>query len=141
MATVGRPAWPYAAAEAEALPRAERLLLDLARLQAEAARGGRPALPALSLPCIAEGAAGVARPAERLLRGLDLPVAGPHAPGVTPAEGRLLFAVALAQHGMPLVGAALIAAAPTDLTALARALGCAGLHLAAPAWPRRRRSA
>jgi len=142
MATRGLPAWPYAGAEADALPRAERLLLDLARLHAEAARRGAPARPALRLPCIAEGAAAALSPAEAVLRALDMPAACPLCPRVAPAEARYLLAVAMAQHGQPRLGQALLQpAAPPQaaLHALAQALSRAGLALAAPPWPRRRR--
>jgi len=112
MATHGLPAWPWAEAATDDLPRAERLLLEAFRLAADAARRGCPTHPALSLPFIAEDAAAALAGFEALLRALapggPLPVAAPLCPRVSRAEAALLLGCAMAQHGRRVAALALI---------------------------------
>jgi hypothetical protein len=101
MATHGLPTWPWAKAPTDDLPPAERLLLDGIRLWAAAAGAGRPALPALRLPCIAEDAAAAIAPLDALSRALagTMAPACPLCPRVMPAEAVVLLGCALAQRG------------------------------------------
>ena len=100
MATHGLPAWPWAGTPAEDLPAAERLLLDGARLWADAARHGHPPLPAARMTFIAEGTADAIAPLDALLRAIAPIAAGcPLCPRVASAEAVLLLGCALAQRG------------------------------------------
>ncbi len=142
MATRGLPAWPWAGTLAEALPPAERLLLDGARLWSEAARRGHPPLPAARLTFIAEGAADAVAPLDALLRAAAPIAAGcPLCPRVAPAEATLLLGCALAQRGAQREALALLLrhlppgaaqAAVAAATQLGDALARAGLPLRNP---------
>ncbi|MCK8783367.1 hypothetical protein M0638_03085 [Roseomonas sp. NAR14] len=101
MATRGLQTWPWSGTLTDDLPPAERLLLDVARLWAAARRAGSAPLPALRLPCVAEGVSEAAAPLDRLLQAAIGRVAWPcllH-PRVTDQETMLLLSCALAQRG------------------------------------------
>lgn len=103
MATYGLPAWPWSGATVEDLPGPERLVLDGLRLWAEACRAGRPPLPRIRPPFVAEDAPGGAPPLDLLLRGAaavrPLDFGDPLHPRVLPEEATVLLACALAQRG------------------------------------------
>lgn len=103
MATRGLPAWPYAAAEPEELPPAERLLLDAARAWATACHRGEPPLPALQRLLATESAEGAAPAIDAMLRALANPhpltLGCPLCPRLVGEEPPLLLLVALAQRG------------------------------------------
>lgn len=99
MSTGGLPQWPWAGAEADDLPPAERLLLDAIRAWYAAARAGTPPLPAAQLVLVTEEA-GIATPMlDVLLRGAPIAAGCPLCPRVAPQEAALLLACALAQRG------------------------------------------
>ncbi len=103
MATHGLPAWPYTRTEPDALPEAERLLLDAARAWAAACRRGDPPRPALRRLLATEGAQAAAAPLDDLLRALaaahPLTLGCPLCPRLVGEEPPLLLAAALAQRG------------------------------------------
>ncbi|MBU8541518.1 hypothetical protein [Falsiroseomonas tokyonensis] len=102
MATTGLPKWPWTGAEADALPPAERLLIDCARAWAQAARFGQPALLALRRLLATEDAMAAAEPLDALLRALSqhpLMLGCPLCPRLVGEEPALLLAVACAQRG------------------------------------------
>lgn len=100
MTTRGLPTWPWSGAAPEDLPPAESVLLDATRAWVEATREGRPALAALRLPLVTEGIGEAARPLDAVLQGIALPgsMGCRLCPRLTPAEGALLMALALAQR-------------------------------------------
>jgi len=151
MATRGLPAWPWERCRPEDLPPPERLLLDGARLWAEAQAAGRPGLPALRLPFAAEDAPAAAEPLDRLLRiaagvrplGLGCPLC----PTIGGEEILLLLGCALAQRVAPKEALAVFAAwlppaaacaAMPPASRLGAALRQAGLLLHRPLRPQRR---
>ena len=67
MSTTGLPHWPWHCAEADALPAAERLVVDAARARAAAARQARQRTAALRHVLVTEGAEAVTGPLEALL--------------------------------------------------------------------------
>lgn len=98
MATRGLPAWPHLGHDSEALPEAERLLLDAAR--AWAAEGSAGPMAEAAIVLASAGAEGVALMLDPLLRALPaLHLAGPLCPNVTESESALLLAVSAAQQG------------------------------------------
>ncbi|MBS7812874.1 hypothetical protein [Roseococcus pinisoli] len=98
MATRGLPAWPHLGHDSDALPEAERLLLDAARAWAAEGPAGPMAEAALILASAGtEGAALMLDPLLRCLPTLHL--AGPLWPHVTESESALLLAVGAAQQG------------------------------------------
>lgn len=99
MSTGGLPDWPWAGADLDDLPTAERLLLDAARAWHRAARAGAPALPAARFVLVAEEAQLAAPPLNALLRGAPIAAGCPLCPRVVPPEAALLLACALAQRG------------------------------------------
>lgn len=103
MATRGLPVWPFTATEPEALPAAERLLLDAARAWGVARRAGRPPEAALRLLLATESATAAAPALDALLRALAAghpqPVGCPLCPRLVGAEPAMLLAVVLAQRG------------------------------------------
>ena len=102
MATTGLPHWPWTGAEADALPPAERLLVDALRAWARAARRGEPALPALRSLLATEDAGPAAEPLDALLRALaqhPLTLGCPLCPRLVGEEPALLLAIACAQRG------------------------------------------
>lgn len=100
MATHGLPTWPWTDQEAETLPLAEAVLLEAVRRWAEAARRGRPGLPELRLPLIAEGAGAAAGPLDAALRLMPagLVIGGVLESRLRGDEPALLLAFALAQR-------------------------------------------
>ncbi len=103
MATRGLPVWPYTAAEPDALPPAERLLLDAARAWAAACRQDAPPLLAIRNLLATENATRAAPALDALLRALaeahPLTIGCPLCPRLVGEEPPLLLAVALAQRG------------------------------------------
>lgn len=103
MATRGLPAWPYTSAEPEALPPAERLLLDTTRAWAAACHRGEPPLPVLRRLLVTEGAEDAAPAIDALLRALaqvaPLTLGCPLCPRLVGGEPPILLAAALAQRG------------------------------------------
>lgn len=103
MATSGLPAWPYTTAEPEALPAAERLLLDAARAWAAACHRAEPPLPALKRLLATESAEGAAPAIDAMLRALDAPhpltLGCPLCPRLVGEEPPLILLAALAQRG------------------------------------------
>ncbi|MBR0682843.1 hypothetical protein GXW74_20285 [Roseomonas eburnea] len=99
MSTSGLPDWPWAGTEADALPQAERLVLDAVRAWYAAARAGAPPLPAAHLVLVAEEAAPAAPPLDALLRAAPVAAGCPFCLRVAPQEAALLLACALAQRG------------------------------------------
>lgn len=103
MATRGLPNWPWTSAEADALPPAERLVVDAARAWGAAAARGEPPLPALRRLMAAEDAAEAAPALDALLRALaaahPLTLGCPLCPRLAGEEPAILLAVALAQRG------------------------------------------
>ena len=98
MATRGLPTWPWLHAEADALPEAERLLLDASR--GWAAPGPFEPLPRAALILGAAGAEATALPLDALLRSLPgLHIHCPLCPRLDAGEAALLQAVAAAQRG------------------------------------------
>jgi hypothetical protein len=151
MATTGLPRWPWTNAEADALPPAERLLIDAARAWAAALHQGRPREAALHQVLATEDAAAAAAPLAALLQALaqrPLTLGCPLCPRLVGEEPALLLALACAQNGPrrealacllrclpPLQAYAATAAA----IAIGTALRAAGLRLADPwAAPRAR---
>ncbi len=144
MATTGLPHWPWKAAEADALPEPERLLLDAARAWAEAARRGAPTLPALRHILATENATEAAVPFEALLRTLaahGLRLGCRLCPRLAPDEAALLLTLACAQRGPRREALACLLrrlppfeayAATATAIALGSALRRAGLRLADP---------
>lgn len=123
MAARGMPDWPWTGIETDALPQAERLLLDAIRRWHDVARAGAPPLPALRLLLAAMDAARAAQPLDGLLR--QVPAIGfgcGLCPRVTRTEAALLLLCGLAQRG-----------APSE--ALAAALRLMPLHTAQAALP------
>ncbi|WP_424133994.1 hypothetical protein [Roseomonas chloroacetimidivorans] len=100
MATRGLPNWPWNGAAPEDLPDAEAVLLDATRAWVEATRSGLAPLTALRLPLVTEGIGEAAPPLEALLRALACPgsMGCRLCPRITPAEGRLLMGLGLAQR-------------------------------------------
>lgn len=134
MATRGLPAWPFTDAEADALPAAERLVIDAARIWAAEARRGAPPLPSMRRLLATESAEAAAAPPEALLRALatahPLTLGCPLCPRLVGEEPPLLLAVALAQRGPRREAlACLMARMPNAqayaATAAAIATGCA----------------
>jgi hypothetical protein len=103
MATRGLPTWPFTGAEPDALPTAERLLVDAARAWAAAARRGEPPLPALRRLLATESAQEAALALDALMRALaeaaPLTLGCPLCPRLVGEEPPLLLAAALAQRG------------------------------------------
>ena len=102
MATRGLRAWPYVGAEVDALPGAERLLIDTSRVWAAEARAGRPPVPAMRRLLASESAEAAAGPLDALLRALagrPLTLGCPLCPLLVGEEPPLLLAVGLAQRG------------------------------------------
>jgi hypothetical protein len=103
MATRGLPAWPFTAVEPEALPPAERLLLDAARAWAAACRQGEPPAPALRRLLATERAEAALPAIDALLRALarahPLTIGCPFCPRLVGEEPPILLAAALAQRG------------------------------------------
>lgn len=144
MATTGLPHWPWTGAEADALPAAERMLIDSARAWAAAARQGQPALLAVRRLLATEDAMGAAEPLDALLRTLaqhPLTLGCPLCPRLVGEEPALLLAVACAQRAPRREAlACLMRRLPPyqayAATAAAIALGCAfrraGLKLGDP---------
>jgi hypothetical protein len=102
MTTTGLPHWPWTGAEADALPPAERLLVDAARAWVRAARQGDAGLPALRRLLATEDASAAAEPLDRLLRALSqhpMTLGCPLCPRLVGEEPALLLAVACAQRG------------------------------------------
>lgn len=145
MATRGLPAWPFTEAEPEALPPAERLVIDAARAWAAACRRGEPSLPALRRLLATESAERAAPALDALLRALaqaaPLTLGCPLCPRLVGEEPPLLLIAALAQRGPRREAlACLLNRLPGTLgyAAMAAAihLGCgfrqAGLHFADP---------
>lgn len=100
MAARGMAHWPWQGNDVDALPPAERLVLDAIRRWHYAARTRRPCVPELRLLLAAEGAGAVAPALDTLLR--LAPSAGigcGFCPRVTPDEAALLLLCALAQRG------------------------------------------
>jgi hypothetical protein len=144
MATTGLPHWPWQHAEADALPPAERLLIDAARAWAAAAHQGRPRGAALRQILATENAEAAAGALEALLGSLaqrPLTLGCPLCPSLPGAEPDLLLALACAQHGRRREALALLLrhAAPREAHAataaaltVAGALRAAGLRLREP---------
>jgi hypothetical protein len=99
MTTGGLPDWPWAGAEVDDLPAAERLLLDAARAWHAEARAGAPPLPAARFVLVTEEAGAAAPPLDTLLRSAPIAAGCPFCPRVAPQEAALLLACALAQRG------------------------------------------
>lgn len=100
MAARGMVDWPWNGVEAEALPPAERLMLDGFRRWHRAAAEAHPPLPALRLLLAAEGAQAIAPAIDALLRLTPAATIGcPFCPRVTQDEAALLLLCALAQRG------------------------------------------
>lgn len=103
MATHGLPAWPYAGADPDSLPPAERLLLDAARRWAAACHRAEPPLPALRTLLATERAEAAAPALDALLRALTeaapLTLGCPLCPRLVGEEPPILLAAALAQRG------------------------------------------
>ncbi|WP_198376585.1 hypothetical protein [Neoroseomonas rubea] len=95
MSTRGLPNWPWAGAEADALPAPERMLLDGIRTWWTA----DAPLPALRLLLAAEDAATAAIPLDALLRAAPIRACAPLCLNVNTDEAALLLACALAQRG------------------------------------------
>lgn len=134
MATRGLPAWPFTTAEPDALPLAERLLLDAARAWATACRQDAPPLHAIRNLLTTENATRAAPALDALLRALaeahPLTIGCPLCPRLIGEEPPLLLAVALAQRGERHQAlACLLKRLPNPqanaATAAAIALGCA----------------
>lgn len=146
MATTGLPHWPWSNAEADALPPAERLMIDAARAWAAAARQGTATLPALRRLLATEDAGDAAEPLDALLRTLAqhrLTLGCPLCPRLVGEEPALLLTIACAQRGQRRETLAfLLRRLPPHqayaATAAAIAFGCAlrraGLRLDDP-WP------
>jgi hypothetical protein len=144
MATTGLPNWPWSNAEADALPPAERLVIDAARAWATAARHGEPALMPLRRLLATEDAGAAAEPLDALLRALAqhrLTLGCPLCPRLVGEEPALLLTVACAQRGPRREALAfLLRRLPPhqaySATAAAIAFGCAlrraGLRLGDP---------
>ncbi|UPY35391.1 hypothetical protein [Sediminicoccus sp. KRV36] len=94
MATRGLPTWPHLNDSPDALPEAERLILDAAR--AWAIRGSLVDAALVLASASAEGTALLLDPLLRALPGLHL--ACPLCPIVTQGEASLLLAVSAVQH-------------------------------------------
>jgi hypothetical protein len=145
MATRGLPTWPFTRAEADALPPAERLLIDATRAwAAEGCRSGLP-LPAARRILATESAEAAAPALDALLRALarahPLTLGCPLCPRLVGEEPPILLAVALAQRGPRREAlACLLSRLPNAeayaATAAAIELGCtfraAGLRFADP---------
>jgi hypothetical protein len=145
MATHGLPTWPWADSPVTDLPPPEGLLLEAMRRWTAAAREGRPPLPNLRPPFVAEDAASAVLPCDRLLRqAATLRPLGFHhllCPRVAAEEALLLLGCALVQRGarregmavflrwLPLAGAG---AAMPHAVQLGLALREAGLLLRNP---------
>jgi hypothetical protein len=95
MSTSGLPDWPWAGLPTEALPTAERLILDAMR----AWRTASAPLAAMRILLAAEDAAAAAPPLDALLRAAAIETGCPLCPQVRPQEAALLLACALAQRG------------------------------------------
>lgn len=145
MATRGLPTWPYAGTEPEALPPAERLLIDAARAWTAACRRGEPTLAAIRRLLATESAEAAAPALDAMLRALaqagPLTLGCPLCPRLVGEEPPLLLIAALAQRGPRREAlACLLNRMPGTLgyTAMAAAihLGCAfrqaGLRFADP---------
>jgi hypothetical protein len=103
MATRGLRTWPYTDAEPEALPVAERLLLDAVRAWAQACRLGSAMQPAMRTILASESAEAAAPALDAFLRALaeaaPLTVGCPLCPKLVGEEPPILLAAALAQRG------------------------------------------
>lgn len=98
MATRGLPTWPHLNESADALPEAERLLLDAIRAWAGPGPAGPIAEAALVLA--ANGAEGTALLLDPLLRALPgMQIGCTLCPNVAQGEAALLLAISAAQHG------------------------------------------
>jgi len=98
MATRGLPTWPHIGESPDALPEAERLILDAARAWAGPGPAGPVGEAALILA--AHGAEGMALLLDPLLRGLPgLNLGCPLCPLVGQGEAALLLALSATQHG------------------------------------------
>jgi hypothetical protein len=144
MATTGLPHWPWQHAEADALPPAERLVIDAARAWAAAARNARPRQTALREVLMTEGAEEATGALEALLQVLaqrPLTLGCLLCPRLVGEEPALLLALACAQRSRRHETLALLLRRlpPRDAyvaTAAAIAIGAglraAGLRLAEP---------
>lgn len=100
MAARGMADWPWRGTEVDALPRAERLLVDAFRRWHFAARTGRAPAPELRLVLATEGAEAVMPALDALLRLAPGAAIGcGFCPHVTQDEAALLLFCALAQRG------------------------------------------
>ncbi|MGG5808618.1 hypothetical protein [Falsiroseomonas sp. CW058] len=144
MATRGLPLWPWTTCETDALPAAERLLVDAARLWAAEARRGVPPEPALRRLLAAESAGAAAAPLDALMRAVAAPglrLGCPLCPNIAGDEAALLLVAALAQRGprreaLACLVARLPGAGAYAAMGAAIAMGCAfraaGLRFADP---------
>jgi hypothetical protein len=145
MTTRGLPTWPFATAEPESLPAAERLLLEAARAWAAACRQNAPPVLAIRNLLATENATRAAPALDALLRALaeahPLTLGCPLCPRLVGEEPPLLLAVALAQRGERHQALACLLkrlpnrqayAAMAAAIALGCAFRCAGLLFADP---------
>ena len=101
MATTGLPHWPWHYAEADALPTAERLVIDAVRAWAAAAHQARPRGAAMRQILATEGAEAASGPLDALLATLaqrPLTLGCPLCPKLVGEEPALLLALGCAQH-------------------------------------------
>lgn len=102
MTTRGLPDWPWTGHDTADLPLPEALLIDATRRWAAAWLSGRPTLPAIMPPFVAEDATDAAGPAEAMIRavasGRSLRVGLPAAPQVVGDEALLLLACTICQR-------------------------------------------
>jgi len=98
MATRGLPTWPHRGESPDALPEAERIILDAARAWAGPGPAGPVGEAALILA--SQGAEGMALLLDPLLRALPgLHPGCPLCPVVSSSECAFLLAISAAQHG------------------------------------------
>lgn len=95
MSTSGLPDWPWASLPIDALPPAERLVLDALR----AWRAAPAPLAAMRVVLAAEDATAAAPVLDALLRAAPVEAGCPLCPRVLHHEAALLLACALAQRG------------------------------------------
>jgi len=102
MTTRGLPDWPWTGHDTADLPLPEALLIDALRRWGAAWLSGRPTLPAILPPFVAEDARAAAAPAEAMIRaacaGRSLRLGLPAAPQVMGDETLLLLACAACQR-------------------------------------------
>ena len=98
MATRGLPTWPHLGESPEALPDAERLILDAAR--AWAGRGPAGPIGEAALILASQSAEGMAPLLDPLLRALPgLHPGCPLCPIVSSSEAAFMLAISATQHG------------------------------------------